>query len=78
MIVGRHETNVLRIQENGDVVIPAAFLRSLLTHGGTSDGTGIREDIEDFGPGRLVKVGLAEAESGTEITIERDRRKEAR
>jgi hypothetical protein len=77
MIVRRDEPNVLRVADNGDIILPGAFVTALLADGAVGDVKGIAEDLEDFGPGRLIVVRLALSDSGTEITIERDRRTEA-
>lgn len=76
MIVRRVE-DVLRIRPNGDLLIPASLIQECCRRAnGTREGKA--EDLEDFGPGRLVVIGYASSESGTEITIERDQRKEAK
>jgi hypothetical protein len=69
MIVRRVEENAMRVQPNGDIIIPAAMVRRLL-HGD-------KEDLQDFGPGRILNVSICNCESGTSLTLERDRRVEA-
>jgi hypothetical protein len=76
MIVRRVE-DVLRISADGSLTIPASQIRACCRlANGTKEGKA--EDLEDFGPGRLVVIGYASSESGTEITIQRDRRQEAK
>jgi hypothetical protein len=71
----RDEPCLVRIHDNGDIVIPGEFIRRLLEDHNANDASGLAEDLEDFGPGRCVVVMTAGSDSGTEITIERDRQK---
>jgi hypothetical protein len=70
--------NQVRVEANGDIRIPKALLVRLLRVANNRDPAGLNEDMADFSPGRIVRIGLSSCDSGTEFTIERDRRKEAR
>jgi hypothetical protein len=73
MIVTREEPRTLRIADDGSITLPATFVReSLAAH--NRDDKGLGEDLEDFGPKRLVVVELADSDSGTEFVIKRDLR----
>ncbi len=78
MTVRRVEWNVLRIGLDGSIKIPAVVLSWLFRKANNGDASGIQEDLTDFGPGRLVVIGTCETDGGTEITLSRDRRREAR
>lgn len=78
MTVRRVEWNVLRIGLDGSIKIPSVVLSWLFREANNGNASGIQEDLTDFGPGRLVVIGTCETDSGTEITLSRDRRREAR
>lgn len=78
MIVKRKEPDVIRISPDGSLTIPEALMVELCKRMNHGDEAGLRQDLEDFGPGRLVVLSYAGSESGTEITIQRDRRQEAK
>ncbi len=76
MHVLRDEANMIRVEDNGDLRIPKAVLQRLLKASNGGSLQGLKEDQEDFGPGRPVRIGLVTGDTGTEISISRDRRKE--
>lgn len=75
MKVSREET-VVRVRPNGDVVIPAKAVRALFKAANKNEA-GLKEDLADFGAGRVLVLGHCGSDSGTEITLARDRRQEA-
>ena len=79
MHVLRNEPSSVRVEANGDIRIPAALVMAILRRAnsrGTADD--LREDQADFGPGKIVVIDYTESDSGTELTITRDRRPEVR
>lgn len=70
------EESVIRVRPNGDVLIPAKAVRELLKAANRSEAD-LKEDLVDFGANRVLVLSYASCESGTEITLARDRRQEA-
>lgn len=68
---------MIRVQPNGDVLIPASVVIAVLESANRSEAD-TDNDIADFGAGSLLFVSHCGSDSGTEITLARDRRKEAK
>lgn len=76
--VKRTERNVLRVAPDGSLTIPASMMILLCNRMNRGNKAGLVEDLRDFGPGRIVVLDHCQSETGTEITIRRDQRTEAK
>jgi hypothetical protein len=76
LIVQREEYYSIRVSPSGEIVIPRELLARLLAEANKDDHEGLTEDLEDFGLSAIVIVQTVECDSGTGLTIQRDRRHE--